>query len=60
MKNVIRLGNFFLPWDQEREVQMMRNIVKEQTLLQRRRKNLGLSPLKKNVIKPAVLRESVS
>jgi transposase InsO family protein/transposase-like protein len=43
-----------------REIKMMRNIVKEQTLLQRRRKNLGLPPLKKDVIKPAVLRESVS
>ena len=43
-----------------RELKMMRNVVKEQTLLQRRRKNLGLPPLKKDVIKPAVLRESVS
>jgi transposase-like protein len=43
-----------------RELKMMRNIVKEQTLLQRRRKNLGLAPLKKDVIKPAMLRESVS
>jgi transposase InsO family protein len=43
-----------------RELKMMRNIVKEQTLLQRRRKNLGLPPLKKDVIKPAVLRESAS
>jgi transposase InsO family protein len=43
-----------------REIKMMRTIVKEQTLLQRRRKNLGLPPLKKDVIKPAVLRENVS
>jgi putative transposase len=43
-----------------RELKMMRNVVKEQTLLQRRRKNLGLPPLKKDVIKPAVLRESAS
>ncbi len=39
---------------------MMRNIVKEQTVLHRRRKNMGLPPLKKDVIKSAVLRESVS
>jgi hypothetical protein len=42
------------------ELKMMRNIVKEETLLQRRRKNLGLPPLKKDAIKPAMLRESVS
>ena len=39
---------------------MMRNIVKEQAVLHRRRKNMRLPPLKKDVIKPAVLRESVS
>lgn len=92
MKNIIKLQNYYLPWDLERkissfvqyynhdlvhesldnmtpadvyhgrarEIKMMRNIVKEQTLLQRRRKNQGLPPLKKDVIKPAVLRESVS
>ena len=43
-----------------RDRKMMRNIVKEQTVLHRRRKNMGLPPLKKDVIKPAVLRESVS
>ena len=43
-----------------REIQTMRSHVKEHTLLQRRRKNLGLPPMKKDVIKPAVLRESVS
>ena len=92
MKNVIKLQNYYLPWELEqeinafvgyynhervhesldnmtpadvyegraREIQMMRNIVKEQTLCQRKRKNMGLSPLKKDVIKPAVLRENVS
>ena len=40
-----------------REIQTMRSLVKEHTLLQRRRKNLGLPPMKKDVIKPAVLRE---
>jgi len=43
-----------------REIKMMRNIVKEQTFCQRKRKNMGLSPLKKDVIKPAVVRENVS
>ena len=39
---------------------MMRNVVKNQTLRQRRRKNLGVPPLKMDIIKPAVLRKSVS
>ncbi len=43
-----------------RDRKMMRNIVKEQTVLYRRRKNMGLPPLKKAVIKQSVLRESVS
>jgi len=92
MKNIIKLQNYYLPWELEREInsfveyynhgrvhesldnmtpadvyygrareiRMLRNIVKEQTLRQRRRKNLGLPPLKSDVIKPAVLRESVS
>ena len=92
MKNIIKLQNYYLPWDLEheinsfvhyynhervhesldnmtpadvyhgraRKIQTMRSLVKEHTLLQRRRKNLGLPPLKKDVIKPAVLRESVS
>ena len=92
MKNIIKLQNYYLPWDLEqeinsfvhyynhervhesldnmtpadfyhgraREIQTMRSLVKEHTLLQRRRKNLGLPPMKKDVIKPAVLRESVS
>jgi len=92
MKNIIKLQNYYLPWELEREInsfveyynnervhesldnmtpadvyygrarkiRMLRNVVKEQTLRQRRRKNLGLPPLKSDVIKPAVLRESVS
>jgi len=43
-----------------REIQTLRDIVKKHTMQQRRRKNLGLIPLKRDVIKPAVLRESVS
>jgi putative transposase len=92
MKNVIKLQNYYLPWELEqairlfveyynhervhesldnmtpadvyhgraREIEMLRDIVKKQTLRQRRRINLGLPPLKKDVIQPAVLRESVS
>ena len=92
MKNIIKLQNYYLPWELEREInsfveyynhervhdslnnmtpadvyygrareiQTMRNMVKKQTLQQRRRKNLGLPPLKKDVIKPTRLRESVS
>jgi putative transposase len=85
MKNIVKLQNYYLPWElvqyynhervhesldnltpadvyhgRAREIKMMRDIVKEQTLYKRRRKNLGLPPLKKDVIKPAVLRESVS
>jgi transposase InsO family protein/transposase-like protein len=92
MKNIIKLQNYYLPWELEkeinafveyynhervhesldnmtpadvyhgraREIKTMRNIVKDQTLRQRRRKNLGLPPLKMDVIKPTVLRESVS
>jgi len=92
MKNIIKLQNYYLPWELEKEIQafveyynhervhesldnmtpadvyngrareirMLRNIVKEQTLRQRRRKNMGLPPLKMDVIKPDVLRESVS
>jgi putative transposase len=92
MKNIIKLQNYYLPWDLEqeinsfvhyynhervheslgnmtpadvyhgraREIQTMRSLAKEHTLLQRRRENLGLPPMKKDVIKPAVLRESVS
>ena len=92
MKNIIKLQNYYLPWELEREInsfvkyynhervhesldnmtpadvyfgrakeiQTMRDRVKKQTLQQRRRKNLGLIPLQRDVIKPAVLRESVS
>jgi hypothetical protein len=47
-------------YGRNKEIRDMRYIVKEQTLLQRRRKNLGLPPFKMDVIKPAVLRECVS
>jgi transposase InsO family protein len=43
-----------------REILTLRNELKEQTLRRRRRENLGLSPLKKELIKPQLLRESVS
>jgi len=56
--------NYITPADvyygRAREIQTVRNMVKKQTLQQRRRKNLGLPPLEKDVIKPAMLRESVS
>lgn len=43
-----------------KEVLTMRDEVKEQTLRRRRRENLGLPPLKKELIRPQMLRESVS
>lgn len=92
MKNIIKLQNYYFPWELEleiktfveyynhervhesldnmtpadvyhgraKEIRDMRHMVKEQTLRQRRRKNLGLPTLKFDVIKPNVLRESVS
>ena len=92
MKNVIKLQNYYLPWELEQEIdlfvnyynhervhesldnmtpadvyhgrsiqiQELRDKVKEQTLEQRRRKNLGLMPLRDHSIRPATLRESVS
>ena len=92
MKNIVKLQNYYFPWELEQEIKAfvdyynhervhesldnmtpadvyygrnkeikdMRHIVKKQTLLQRRRKNLGLPALKMDVIKPNVLRESVS
>ena len=36
-----------------------RNLVKEQTMRNRRRMNMGLEPLNDELIKPARLRESV-
>jgi len=44
MKNIIKLQNYYLPWELE----------------QRRRKNLGLKPMQEHGIRPAMLRESVS
>ena len=43
-----------------REVLTLRNELKEQTLRRRRRENLGLTPIKNRVIRPQLLRESVS
>ena len=92
MKNIVKLQNYYFPWELEQEIKAfvdyynhervheslenmtpadvyygrdkeikdMRYIVKKQTLLQRRRKNLGVPALKMDVIKPAVLRECVS
>lgn len=92
MKNIIKLQNYYLPWELEREIglfvryynhervhesldnmtpadvyygrnrqiQKLRDMVKEQTLEQRRRKNLGLRPKQDHGIRPATLRESVS
>lgn len=92
MKNIVKLQNYYFPWELEQEIKAfvdyynhervheslenmtpadvyygrdkeikdMRYIVKKQTLLQRRRKNLGLPALKMDVIKPNMLRESIS
>lgn len=42
-----------------REIITARNLVKEQTLRRRRRENLGLMPLNKEIIRPDVYRECV-
>ena len=47
-------------YGRDEEIRDLRHIVKQQTLRQRRRKNLGLPALKMDVIKPNVLRESAS
>ena len=92
MKNIIRLQNYYLPWELEKEIDLfvsyynydrvhesldnmtpadvyygrygkikeLRDKVKEHTLAQRKRKNLGLRPLRDHGIRPATLRESVS
>lgn len=92
MKNIIKLQNYYLPWELEqeiglfvkyynhervhesldnmtpadvyygryRQIKRLRDMVKEQTLEQRRRKNLGLRPMREHGIRPAMLRESVS
>ena len=44
----------------DRQIQQLRDMVKQQTLEQCRRKNLGLMPLQDLRIRPATLRESVS
>jgi putative transposase len=92
MKNIIKLQNYYLPWELDKEIGLfvryynhervhesldnmtpadvyygrhrqirgLRDMVKEQTLEQRRRKNLGLRLMHEHGIKPAALRESVS
>jgi len=42
------------------EIITMRQLVKEQTMRRRRRENLGLKPLNEELLKPQLLRESVS
>jgi putative transposase len=41
------------------QIAKARNLIKEQTMRNRRRMNLGLEPLDDELIKPAILRESV-
>ena len=41
------------------EIAKARNLVKEQTMRNRRRVNMGLKPLRDEMIKPAIFRESV-
>jgi plasmid replication initiation protein len=41
------------------EITKARNLVKEQTMRNRKRMNMGLEPLKDELIKPAIFRESV-
>lgn len=43
----------------EGKIAKARNLVKEQTMRNRRRMNMGLEPLHDELIKPATLRESV-
>ena len=44
---------------QKEQIAKARNLVKEQTMRNRRRMNMGLEPLSDELIKPAILRESV-
>jgi hypothetical protein len=92
MKNVIKLENYYLPWELEqrieefveyynhqrvhesldnltpsdvylgkdKEILAARQMVKEQTLRRRMRKNMGLSPLKQELLLPQLVRGSVS
>ncbi len=47
-------------YGRHRQIQELRDMVKEQTLEQRKRKNLGLMPMQDHGIRPAMLRESIS
>ncbi len=92
MKNVVKLENYYMPWELEQrigefvdhynhrrvhesldnltpadvylgrdqEILAARQAVKEQTLRRRMRKNLGLAPLKQDLMLPQMVRESVS
>jgi len=92
MKNVVKLENYYMPWELEQrisefvdyynnrrvhesldnltpadvylgrdqEILAARQAVKEQTLCRRMRKNMGLSPLKQDLMLPQMVRESVS
>ena len=42
-----------------KQITAARNLVKDQTMRQRRRLNLGLMTLKTELIKPAIIRESI-
>jgi putative transposase len=45
--------------DRATEIAKARNLIKEQTMRNRRRMNMGLEPLSEELIKPAIFRESV-
>jgi transposase InsO family protein len=92
MKNVVKLENYYMPWELEqrigefvehynhqrvheslenltpadvylgrdKEILAARQIVKEQSLRCRTRKNMGLAPLKQDLTLPQMVRESVS
>jgi hypothetical protein len=47
-------------YGRHRQIQQLRDRVKDQTSEQRRRKNLGLRPMQDHGIRPAILRESIS
>ena len=50
----------YVYYGRSRHIQELRDILKEQTLEQRRKKNLGLRPMQDPDIRPAMLRESIS
>jgi hypothetical protein len=92
LKNVVKLRNYYLPWELEeeigrfvhyynhqrvhesldnltpadvyhgraREIQTVRERLKQQTLKRRRRYNMGLPMRKEEMILPSLIREGVS